>query len=190
MKFIDLGLIDYKRFLKVQDYLHKRAIREKSEYTLFASHYPVFTKGLNEKGFEFALKVDRGGSVTYFDEGSFMIYFIHKVDNPPFFYKKVIKLLKEFFSFDKNIYFDSKKIGFYIENRKICSIGFSYKKGYSKHGVSIHLNNNLENFNKINPCNLEGIKATSLWNEGYNFSRDEIKRKIIELQTKSKSTTR
>jgi len=180
MKFIDLKLVEYERFLHIQNYLHKRAIRENNEYTLFASHYSIFTKGLNEKEFKFALKVDRGGSITYFDKGSFMIYLIHKVTNPPFFYKKVIKLLKEFFSFDKRIVFDSKKAGFYIENRKICSIGFGYKKGYSKHGVSIHLNNNLNNFNKINPCNLEGIKATSLWNEGYRMSRKEIKKKIIK----------
>ena len=185
MKFIDLGLVEYERFLEIQEYLHKRAVKQNREYTIFASHYPVFTKGLNENEFEFAVKVDRGGSITYFDEGSFMIYFIHKVSSPPIFYKKVIKLLQQFFSFDKRIYFDSKKAGFYIETRKICSLGFSYKKGYSKHGVSIHLNNNLENFNKINPCNLEGITATSLHNEGYKLSRDEVKRKIIELQTKS-----
>jgi lipoyl(octanoyl) transferase len=181
MKFIDLGLVEYKKFLKIQNYLHKRAIRENKNYTLFALHYPVFTKGLNEKDFEFALKVDRGGSVTYFDEGSFMIYFIHKVPSPPLFYKRVIKSLKDFFSFDKNIAFDSKKAGFYIENRKICSIGFAYKRGYSKHGVSIHLNNNLENFNKINPCNLEGIKATTLHNEGYKFSREEAKTRIVNI---------
>jgi lipoyl(octanoyl) transferase len=185
MKFIDLGLVKYERFLQTQNYLHKRAIRENNEYTLFASHYPIFTKGLNEKNFEFALRVDRGGSVTYFDEGSFMIYFIHKVSIPSFFYKKVIKSLKEFFSFDKNIAFDSKKAGFYIKNRKICSLGFAYKKGYSKHGVSVHLNNNLKNFNKINPCNLEGIKATTLHNEGYEFSREEVKNKILTILRKN-----
>jgi lipoyl(octanoyl) transferase len=70
--------------LHIQNYLHKRAIRENNEYTLFASHYPIFTKGLNEKEFKFALKVDRGGSITYFDKGSFMIYLIYKVTNPPF----------------------------------------------------------------------------------------------------------
>ena len=193
MKFIDLGLIEYKKFLKIQNYLHNRAIKNQSNYILFASHYPVFTKGINEKNFPFAIQVDRGGSITYFDEGSFMIYFICKVDNPPLFYRKVIKVLKNFFG-DK-FYYDSKKAGFYIENRKICSIGFAYKKGYSKHGVSIHLNNNLKNFNSVTPCNLKGITATSLHNENILLSRNDIKIILTKLikeifnETKSESPT-
>jgi len=179
MRFIDLDLIEYKRFLNLQNYLHKRAIKNNSNYILFASHYPVFTKGLNEKDFSFALQVDRGGSITYFDEGSFMIYFICKVDNPPLFYRKVIKILKKFFG--DRFYYDTKKAGFYIQNRKICSIGFAYKKGYSKHGVSIHLNNDLQKFNNVTPCNLKGVIATSFYNENIKISRNNIKITLIKL---------
>ena len=193
--FLDFNIIEFNKFITIQNYLHNRAIKNNSNYIIFASHYPVFTKGINEKNFDFAMQVDRGGSITYFDEGSFMIYFILKVDNPPMFFRKVIKILKKFFSPYPQIKYDTTKAGFYIQNKKICSLGFSYKKGYSKHGVSIHLNNNLKKFNSVTPCNLKGVIATSLYNENIKLDRNNVKMKIIKLlkeefdETKSKSTS-
>ena len=179
INFKNLGKIDYLEFLKLQESL----VKEKENYLLFATHNPVFTVGKNEnEDFPFAIKVDRGGSITYFDEGTLMVYFIFNVKNPAFFYKKVKKVLLRFFNeLDKNIFYDKKNPGFYIENRKIASLGFKYENSRSKHGVSIHLNPNLKNFNKINPCNLKGIKATSLKNEGIIISKDEAIGKLTKL---------
>ena len=127
---------------------------------------------------------------------TFMIYFIFKVNNPPLFFKKLIKILKNFFSPYSQIKYDYKKAGFYIENRKICSLGFSYKKGYSKHGVSIHLNNDLKNFNSVTPCNLKGIIATSLYKENILIDKNNIKIRLTNLikeefnETENQSTTK
>ena len=177
--FKNLGKIDYLDFLAFQEKL----VKEKENYLLFATHNPVFTVGKNEKeDFPFAIKVDRGGSITYFDEGTLMVYFIFNVKNPAFFYKRVKKVFLRFFNnLDKNIYYDKEKPGFYILNKKIASLGFKYENSRSKHGVSIHLNPDLENFNKINPCNLKGIKATSLKNEGIIISKDEAIGKLTKL---------
>ena len=177
--FKNLGKIDYLDFLTLQEKL----VKEKENYLLFATHNPIFTVGKNEKEkFPFAVKVDRGGSITYFDEGTLMVYFIFNVKNPAFFYKRVKKVLLAFFNeLDKNIFYDKKNPGFYIENRKIASLGFKYENSRSKHGVSIHLNPDLKNFNKINPCNLKGIKATSLKNEGIIISKDEVIKKLTKL---------
>jgi len=179
INFKNLGKIDYLEFLKLQEKL----VKEKENYLLFAAHNPVFTVGKNEKEvFPFAIKVDRGGSITYFDEGTLMVYFIFNVKNPAFFYKRVKKVFLRFFNeLDKNIFYDKKNPGFYIENRKIASLGFKYENFRSKHGVSIHLNPNLKNFNKINPCNLKGIKATSLINEGIIISKNEAIEKLKKL---------
>ena len=179
LQFIDIGCIEYRHFLTFQDKLHVRAQRDARNYVVFASHHKIFTKGANEKRYPFALPVDRGGSITYFDEGSFMIYFIVKVEKPRLFFKKVIAFLKQFFcAISKKIYYDTKKTGFYIENKKLCSLGFCYKNGYSKHGVSIHYKNNLDIFNLIDPCSLRGVRATTLDNEGFVCNRHEIKSNI------------
>ena len=173
INFKDLGKIEYKDFLNLQEEL----VKEKKNYLLFATHNPIFTVGKNEADkFPWALKVDRGGSITYFDEGTLMVYFIFNVKSPAFFYKNVRKVISLFFeNFPLKIYYDKEKPGFYIENRKIASLGFRYENNRSKHGVSIHINPNLDEFNKINPCNLKGIKATSLKNEGVDISIKKAK---------------
>ncbi len=173
INFKDLGLINYKKFLTIQENL----VKQKENFLLFATHNPVFTVGKNEAdNFLFAMRVDRGGSVTYFDEGTLMVYFIFNIKNPAFFYKNVKRIISKFFdNFPIDIYYDKKNPGFYIENRKIASLGFRYENNRSKHGVSIHLEPNLDEFNKINPCNLKGIKATSLKNEGIDISINEAK---------------
>jgi len=179
INFKNLGKIDYLEFLKLQEKL----VKEKKNYLFFATHTPIYTVGKNEKeDFPFAIKVDRGGSITYFDEGSLMVYFIFNIKSPAFFYKKVKKIFLKFFNeLNENIFYDKENPGFYIENKKIASLGFKYENFRSKHGVSIHLNPNLKNFNKIKPCNLEGIKATSLYNEGIKISKNEAIEKLTKL---------
>ena len=179
INFKDLGLIEYKEFLSLQENL----VKQKENFLLFATHNPVFTVGKNEADkFPWAIKVDRGGSITYFDEGTLMVYFIFNVNSPPFFYKNVRKSISLFFkNFPLDIYYNKEKPGFYIENRKIASLGFRYENNRSKHGASIHINPNLDEFNKINPCNLSGIKATSLYNEGIKISISEAKEKLQKI---------
>ena len=174
INFKDLGKIEYKDFLTLQEEL----VQKKENFLLFATHNPIFTVGKNEaEKFPFAMPVDRGGSVTYFDEGTLMVYFVFNVKNPPFFYKNVRKVISKFFAnFPLEISYDRFKPGFYIQNRKIASLGFRYEKNRSKHGVSIHINPDLNEFNKINPCNLSGIKASSLYNEGIKISISEAKK--------------
>jgi lipoyl(octanoyl) transferase len=179
INFKDLGLIKYNKFLLIQEKLTPL----NQNFLLFASHYPIYTVGKNEaKNFPFATPVKRGGSVTYFDEGTLMLYFIFNVNNPPLFFKKIRTVLNKFFNkFDKPVFYDKKKPGYYIQNRKIASLGFHYEKNRSNHGVSIHINPDLENFNKINPCNLKGIKATSFKNEGIDISIEEAKKDLKKI---------
>ena len=178
MKIKDLGKIDYLEFLELQESF----IEKKENFLLFATHNPVFTVGKNENNFPFAIKTDRGGSITYFDEGTLMLYFIFNVNNPAFFYKSVRKVISKFFShFPIPVYYDKNNAGFYIENRKIASLGFRYENGRSKHGVSLHISPNLKEFNKINPCNLKGITATSLQNEGIKIDIEDAKQFLIPI---------
>ncbi|WP_456488432.1 lipoyl protein ligase domain-containing protein [Caminibacter pacificus] len=192
INFKDLGLIEYEKFLKIQEKLTPL----NQNFLLFATHYPVFTVGESEaKAFPFAVPVKRGGSITYFDEGTLMLYFIFNVKSPPLFFKKVRLVLNRFFSnFNLPIYYDKNRPGYYIQNRKIASLGFSYIKNRSNHGVSIHLNPNLTTFNQIRPCNLSQVKATSLYNEGVYINQETAKEMLKEYikevfyETKSKGS--
>jgi len=179
INFKDLGVIEYKKFLLIQEKLTPL----NQNFLLFATHYPVYTVGTNEADkFPFAFAVKRGGSITYFDEGTLMVYFIFNVKSPPLFFRKVRIVMDRFFKeFNKEIFYDKSKPGYYIQNRKIASLGFHYEKGRSNHGVSIHINPNLENFNKINPCNLKGITATSFKNEAIDVKMEDAKKELKKL---------
>ncbi|WP_096258585.1 lipoyl protein ligase domain-containing protein [Lebetimonas natsushimae] len=176
INFKDLGLIEYNKFLLIQEKLTPL----NQNFLFFATHYPVYTVGTNAaKNFPFAIPVKRGGSITYFDEGTLMVYFIFNVKSPPLFFRKVRRIFDNFFkNLNSEIFYDKEKPGYYIENRKIASLGFHYEKNRSNHGVSIHISPNLKNFNKINPCNLKGITATSFENEGINISMEEAKKEL------------
>ncbi len=176
MKTVNLGTIDYAIVSDILDDFIQRVQREDKDFLIFATHYPVFTKGYDEKGFPWAYRSDRGGSITYHDQGTLMVYFAFKAPNPALFYKKVVKAMQLFFSWiDEDIFYDPKRPGFYKENFKLASLGFRYKNGVSKHGVSVHLDPNLDNFNKIRPCNLEGVQAGSLHALGYDIGLEQAK---------------
>jgi lipoyl(octanoyl) transferase len=179
INFKDFGLIEYDKFLLIQEKLTPL----NQNFLLFATHYPIYTVGINEaKSFPFAKPVKRGGSITYFDEGTLMVYFIFNIKTPSLFFRKIRMVFDNFFkNLNSEIFYDKTKPGYYIENRKISSLGFHYEKNRSNHGVSIHISPNLKNFNKIRPCNLENITATSFENEGINISMEETKKQLKQL---------
>jgi len=51
------------------------------------------------------------------------------------------------------------------EARKIGSIGVHVSRGVTTHGMAINVNNDLQPFDWIVPCGIEGCRATSLCNE-------------------------
>ena len=180
MRVVDLGLVKYERIDAVLESFIPKAKEE--DYLIFCTHHPVYTIGSEAYETDLKLiKTDRGGSITYFDEGCLLCYFAFEVKNPPLFYKKVVRSFEKFFlHFSQKIYYDKKRPGFYIENKKIASLGFRYKEGVSKHGVSLHIDPDLKAFNKIRPCGLEGVQATSLVAEGYSISMQEAKKLVAK----------
>ena len=181
MKVQDLGLIPFER---IDALLEKYILLAKREdYLLLCTHPPVYTIGSEPYTCDLPLiPSDRGGSVTYFDEGCLMLYFAFKVLSPPRFYAKVIQALEQFFTiFDPNILYDRTRPGFYINGEKIASLGFRYKQGVSKHGVSLHIAPDLRAFNRIEPCGLKGVRATSLEELGFTLDMPRAKELAIKV---------
>ncbi len=179
----DLGAVDYKEVSAMLDKLIVKAKERGGDTLTLCTHYPVYTLG-QDGGFDYGveyIRSDRGGSITYHDLGTLMVYFTFHVQSPALFYKKVLKSLDIFF---EKLYpdaaYDKNRPGYYTKGGKIASLGFRYKDGFSKHGISLHISPNLENFNKIPPCGLEGTKATSLVNEGVDIDIYEAKIEIVK----------
>ena len=111
--------------------------------------------------------INRGGEVTCHMPGQLVVYLVLDLNN----YKKdlnwylrtiekiIIKILKEC-----NIN-ASKKNGFtgvWCDNKKIASIGVGCKRWVTIHGFAINVSCNLDNFNQIIPCGIEGCLMTKI----------------------------
>ena len=65
--------------------------------------------------------------------------------------------------------------------KKIAAIGVRISNGVSMHGFALNINNNLNDFNLIVPCGLEGSLVTSMVNEtSINLDKDSVKLNLIE----------
>ena len=62
-----------------------------------------------------------------------------------------------------------------MDNKKIAAIGVRVSKWVVYHGCSININNNLSDYEKINPCGLDNKNITSI---------QEIKKKKLKVNEK------
>ena len=177
------GEIPYKEArVKMQD-VHSQALKDGQNHLILCSHPNVFTVGSDEKGcYEVdVVRCDRGGSITCHSLGQSIFYFCFQVQNPAKFYKKVLTAFESFFvQYLPSVKYDKNRAGFYIQNRKIASLGFRYSRGVSLHGVSLNVNVDLDFHSQVAPCNLEGVIPTSLANEGVKLSQESVNAAMIE----------
>jgi len=184
----NLGLIEYKRAREKMQHIHTQAVIDGKNHLILCSHPNIFTVGKDDKtiySVDF-IKTDRGGAITCHSIGQNIYYFCFQAKNPPLFYKRVIKAFKEFFKeYLPNVYYSKENPGFYIDNRKIASLGFRYSKGVSLHGVALNVDVDLAFHSQVPPCNLKGIIPTSLHNEGVNISQEEANKRVVKLIQRS-----
>ena len=55
--------------------------------------------------------------------------------------------------------------GVWVEDRKIGSIGVHVSRGVTTHGFAINVDNDLQPFEWVVPCGLEGVRMTSVTKE-------------------------
>jgi lipoyl(octanoyl) transferase len=210
MEFIDLGRKDYRQTWDLQNELQTKIIAGKlhAEHVepcvLLVEHTPVYTLGRNgnannllineerlkENGAE-AIKVDRGGDITFHGPGQLVVYPIidierYKLGLKDYIYNLeeiVIMSIKEFGLEGARIY---GATGVWIEKdspyaRKICAIGVKCSHYVTMHGFALNVNVNLNYFNYINPCGFVDKGVTSIENElRKTITIDEVKPIIIK----------
>ncbi|MCX7737946.1 MAG: lipoyl(octanoyl) transferase LipB [Hydrogenothermaceae bacterium] len=184
IEVIDIGLVDYKEGVAFMREVHSGAVkRGDKNYLILCQHYDVYTVGKHEsKVFPVrTIRTDRGGSVIFHTPGQQIFYFVFKVKSPMSFYRKVVNsFYRPLKSLNPQIEYIHRIPGFYVGNRKLGFLGFRYKDGYSLHGVAINYDVDLEKFNKISPCGLEGYQTTSLIREDVKINLEELKRLLVE----------
>ena len=195
---IDLGLIDYGKAWEIQHQLWlRRAAGEIPDGLLLLEHPHVITLGRRgNRSFLIAspeeleamkvpiFHVERGGDVTYHGPGQMVGYPI--VNLKEYGYRLIryvgqleeviLRVLNDFGIEGKR---DDRNRGVWVGHEKIASIGVAIRRWVSFHGFALNYNTDLDYFDLIHPCGLEGIKVTSMGKVlGREISRNELMKRV------------
>jgi lipoyl(octanoyl) transferase len=179
-----LGLVDYREALELQERV--RAARQEDELPdvlLTLEHPPVYTRGRRSvpgelpmgeewylaQGIE-TIQTDRGGRVTYHGPGQLVGYPIIRVDDVVAYVRTLEQALvtalgEEGVPARARPQEGHRYTGVWVDERKIASIGVHLSRGVTTHGFAVNVENDLQPFNWIVPCGLDGVQMTSLVRE-------------------------
>lgn len=178
---LQLDTVEYGEAWELQTALLEARISGKIEDCLvLLQHPPTFTFGRrykeanlvsNKEYYEsngFAVyKTDRGGLATYHGPGQLVGYPIIKMDAYTKDYYQYLRMLEEVMirtlsDFGIAAERNEGYTGVWVNKAKIGFIGVRIALGYTMHGFSLNVNNDLLPFHDIVPCGIQGVRVTSL----------------------------
>ena len=179
-----LGILEYREALALQE--SRRAAVQAGEaepVLLLLEHPPVYTRGRRTGPGELPMGEDwyrsqgidvvdtnRGGRVTYHGPGQLVGYPITRVTDVVAFVRSleeaiVAALAETGLSARVRTEEGADYTGVWIEDRKIASIGIHVQQGVTTHGFAVNVDNDLQPFEWVVPCGLEGVRMTSIAKE-------------------------
>ena len=177
---VNAGRMPYSDGVALQDQV--RAARQAGalpDTLLLLEHDPVYTKGrrteradlpmgddwYRSQGIEVA-QTTRGGRVTYHGPGQLVGYPIMAIGDVIGYLRSleraVIAALAEE---DVAAGVREGLTGIWVGDRKIGSIGVHVSRGVTMHGFAVNVDCDLQPFEWIVPCGIDGVRMTSLYVE-------------------------
>jgi lipoate-protein ligase B len=147
---------------------------------LLLEHPPVYTRGRRTRPEELPMgeewyraqgidvvDTDRGGRVTYHGPGQLVGYPIVRVEDVVAFVRTmeraIVAALGDFgIAARPRAGEGADFTGVWVEDKKIASIGIHVQRGVSTHGFAVNVDNDLQPFEWVVPCGLEGVRMTSV----------------------------
>ncbi len=174
-----LPSIEYGSWLELLRRL-KQAVVNLSEkgFIIFTTHPSVITLGKHAKERNLLVsqfqhcksipifRIDRGGDVTYHDNGQLMFYPVAEFKRA----KSVSGLVEKMELSVKNLLADYDitsqiipgKPGVWTDRGKIAAIGLSLRGGVISHGMALYVNTDRRNFQCIIPCGIKNSSVASM----------------------------
>ena len=180
IRVANLGVVEYGDALSLQEAV--RAARQADEVgdtLLLLEHPPVYTRGKRTEPGELPMgedwyraqgidvvDVDRGGRVTYHGPGQLVGYPIMRIDDVVEFLRVMERAIIAALA-DEGIEAQIRDglTGVWVEDRKIASIGIHVARGVTTHGFAVNVSNDLQPFEWVTPCGIEGVRMTSVCKE-------------------------
>jgi lipoate-protein ligase B len=176
----NLGLVPYREAVALQERL--RAARQADvvpDSLLLLEHPPVYTKGRRTEFADLPMgedwyllqgieieDSDRGGRVTYHGPGQLVGYPIMRVESVPGYVHSLEAAIVSALA-DEGVAAEVREglTGVWAGERKIGSIGVHVSRGVATHGLAVNVDGDLQPFEWIVPCGIEGARMTSLLEE-------------------------
>jgi lipoyl(octanoyl) transferase len=179
-----LGTVEYREALALQERV--RAVRQEDQIPdvlLTLEHWPVYTRGRRSGPGELPMgedwyhmqgidivETDRGGKVTYHGPGQLVGYPIVRIDDVLAYVRTLERALVAALG-EEGVAARARSedgpdyTGVWVGERKIASIGVHVARGVTTHGFALNVENDLQPFQWIVPCGLDGVQMTSLIKE-------------------------
>jgi lipoyl(octanoyl) transferase len=180
LRVCHLGVVDYRAALELQVRLREgRQAGELPDTLLLLEHPPVYTRGRRSQAGELPMgeawyrtqgieivRTDRGGKLTYHGPGQLVGYPIMRISDVVAYLRTMEAALVAALR-DAGVQAGPREglTGVWVGERKIGSIGVHVSRGVTTHGFAINVENDLQPFEWVVPCGLEGVRMTSLARE-------------------------
>ncbi|VAW64278.1 Octanoate-[acyl-carrier-protein]-protein-N-octanoyltransferase [hydrothermal vent metagenome] len=180
-----LGVKDYAHVLKQMQQFNAERTENTHDEIWLLQHPAVFTLGTNSKKEHLlnpenipVVQSDRGGQVTYHAPGQLIMYLLMDVKRRKMGVRKLVSVLEEsvirFLAMQGvEATANPKAPGVYVNGEKIAALGLRVKRGGCYHGLSLNVDIELADFDRINPCGYPGMKVTSLQQLGLKLSMQQ-----------------
>jgi len=175
-----LGQVPYAQGVALQEEI--RAARQAGnvpDVLLLLEHPPVYTKGRRTEradlpmgeswylmqGVEVA-ESDRGGRVTYHGPGQLVGYPIMAITDVMEYLRTMERAIIGALA-DEGVEAQIREglTGVWVQERKIGSIGVHVSRGVTTHGFAVNVEGDLQPWDYIVPCGIQGVQMTSLYKE-------------------------
>jgi lipoyl(octanoyl) transferase len=176
--------VDYLAAWELQRKVHERVVAEETGDTvLLLEHPPVFTAGKRtdpgerplDPGGAPVIDVDRGGKITFHGPGQLVGYpivtlpdHVKVVDYVRRVEEALIEVCAELGVVTARV---PGRSGVWLREdergpeRKIAALGIRVSRGVTMHGFAVNVDCDLQPFEWIVPCGIDGVRMTSLYVE-------------------------
>ena len=175
-----LGCVPYDEALALQERTRARRLEGAvPDALLLLEHPPVYTKGRRSERDDLPMgedwyraqgvevrQTDRGGRVTYHGPGQLVGYPIMAIGDVIEYVRGMERALIQALA-DEGVTAEVREglTGVWVGDRKIGSIGVHVSRGITTHGFAVNVDCDLQPFEWIVPCGIEGVRMTSLCRE-------------------------
>jgi len=173
-----LGRTDYETTWRAMQAFTDARVATTPDEIWLTEHPPVYTLGLagrrehllRDNGIP-AIKVDRGGQITYHGPGQLVVYMLYDLKRARLGVRDMVRRIEESVvqwldSFGISAYGKPSAPGVYVATTageaKVAALGLKVRNGCTYHGLAVNIAMDLAPFADIDPCGFPGLAVTQL----------------------------